>query len=110
IFFFFSSRRRHTRFSRDWSSDVCSSDLTDGDSEVILAAWQRWGAACLPRLHGMFAFAIYDLEQRTLFLARDRLGVKPLFLAALKIGRASCRERVWSSEGEGSLTNERTRD
>jgi asparagine synthase (glutamine-hydrolysing) len=59
---------------------------TDGDSEVILAAWQRWGVACLPRLHGMFAFAIYDLDKRTLFLARDRLGVKPLFLAPLADG------------------------
>jgi asparagine synthase (glutamine-hydrolysing) len=59
---------------------------TDGDSEVILAAWQRWGTACLPRLDGMFAFAIYDVEQRTLFLARDRLGVKPLFLAPLSDG------------------------
>jgi asparagine synthase (glutamine-hydrolysing) len=59
---------------------------TDGDSEVILAAWQRWGVDCLPRLQGMFAFAIYDLDQRTLFLARDRLGVKPLFLAPLADG------------------------
>jgi asparagine synthase (glutamine-hydrolysing) len=59
---------------------------TDGDSEVILAAWQRWGVDCLPRLHGMFAFAIYDLGQRSLFLARDRLGVKPLFLAPLSDG------------------------
>ncbi|GAA4767934.1 XrtA/PEP-CTERM system amidotransferase [Novosphingobium ginsenosidimutans] len=59
---------------------------TDGDSEVILAAWQKWGPACLPRLHGMFAFAIYDLEGRTLFLARDRLGVKPLFYAPLSDG------------------------
>ncbi|MFA7602981.1 MAG: XrtA/PEP-CTERM system amidotransferase [Novosphingobium sp.] len=59
---------------------------TDGDSEVILAAWQRWGVECLPRLHGMFAFAIYDLDWRTLFLARDRLGVKPLFLAPLADG------------------------
>ncbi|MEQ1639212.1 MAG: XrtA/PEP-CTERM system amidotransferase [Novosphingobium sp.] len=59
---------------------------TDGDSEVILAAWQRWGPDCLPRLHGMFAFAIYDLGQRTLFLARDRLGVKPLFYAPLSDG------------------------
>ncbi len=59
---------------------------TDGDSEVILAAWQRWGVACLPRLHGMFAFAIYDLAERTLFLARDRLGVKPLFTATLSDG------------------------
>ncbi len=59
---------------------------TDGDSEVILAAWQRWGTGCLPRLHGMFAFAIYDLAERTLFLARDRLGVKPLFTARLSDG------------------------
>lgn len=59
---------------------------TDGDSEVILAAWQRWGPECLPRLNGMFAFAIYDQEARTLFLARDRLGVKPMFMAELPDG------------------------
>lgn len=59
---------------------------TDGDSEVILAAWQKWGPDCLARLHGMFAFAIYDTAQRTLFLARDRLGVKPLFYALLSDG------------------------
>ena len=59
---------------------------TDGDSEVILAAYQRWGVECLPRLHGMFAFAIYDLAAHTLLLARDRLGVKPLFTAELPDG------------------------
>jgi asparagine synthase (glutamine-hydrolysing) len=59
---------------------------TDGDSEVILAAWQKWGPDCVSRLNGMFAFAIYDCEARTLFLARDRLGVKPLFLAPLSDG------------------------
>ncbi len=59
---------------------------TDGDSEVILAAWRQWGPDCLPRLHGMFAFALYDLGQRSLFLARDRLGVKPLFTAQLSDG------------------------
>ena len=59
---------------------------TDGDSEVILAAYQRWGVECLPRLHGMFAFAIYDLAAHTLLLARDRLGVKPLFTAQLPDG------------------------
>jgi asparagine synthase (glutamine-hydrolysing) len=59
---------------------------TDGDSEVILAAWRQWGTDCLPRLHGMFAFAIYDLAERTLLLARDRLGVKPLFLAQVSDG------------------------
>ena len=59
---------------------------TEGDTEVILAAWQRWGVDCLARLDGMFAFALYDLEKRQLFLARDRFGVKPLFLAELPDG------------------------
>lgn len=59
---------------------------TEGDTEVILAAWQRWGVECLDRLDGMFAFALYDLDKRQLFLARDRFGVKPLFLAALPDG------------------------
>jgi asparagine synthase (glutamine-hydrolysing) len=48
------------------------------DTEVILAAYQEWGAGCLSRLHGMFAFGIWDSATRTLFLARDRLGKKPL--------------------------------
>ena len=73
---------------------------TDGDSEVILAAWQRWGVDCLPRLHGMFAFAIYDLRQRSLFLARDRLGVKPLFYAQLSDGSLA-----FSSELKGLLAH-----
>lgn len=59
---------------------------TDGDSEVILAAWRRWGPGCVTRLHGMFAFAIYDVDARTLFLARDRLGVKPLYYVHLSDG------------------------
>ncbi|MEO1731705.1 MAG: XrtA/PEP-CTERM system amidotransferase [Pseudomonadota bacterium] len=59
---------------------------TEGDTEVILAAWQRWGVDCLARLDGMFAFALYDFDQRSLFLARDRFGVKPMFLSALPDG------------------------
>jgi asparagine synthase (glutamine-hydrolysing) len=59
---------------------------TDGDSEVILAAYQRWGVDGVERLAGMFVFALYDLERRELLLARDRLGVKPLFLADLPDG------------------------
>ncbi|MBF0212575.1 MAG: asparagine synthase (glutamine-hydrolyzing) [Magnetococcales bacterium] len=52
---------------------------TQADTEVLLAAWVEWGEACLDRLNGIFAFAIYDRQERTLFLARDHLGVKPLF-------------------------------
>ena len=50
-----------------------------GDSEVILAAYATWGRECLHKLNGMFAFAIYDVAAGTLFLARDRFGIKPLY-------------------------------
>ncbi|NOT27603.1 MAG: asparagine synthase (glutamine-hydrolyzing) [Acidobacteria bacterium] len=48
------------------------------DTEVILAAYRQWGVGCLARLRGMFAFAIWDTDERSLFIARDRLGKKPL--------------------------------
>jgi len=53
---------------------------TEGDTEVILAAFERWGPDCLPRFNGMWSFAIWDLRDRSLFLARDRFGVKPLYV------------------------------
>lgn len=59
---------------------------TEGDTEVIIAAWRQWGPDCLARLDGMFAFAIYDAALPGLFLARDRLGVKPLYYVELSDG------------------------
>ncbi len=50
-----------------------------GDSEVILKAYAEWGEECVTRLHGMFAFAVWNMQNRTLFLGRDRLGIKPLY-------------------------------
>ncbi len=52
---------------------------SDSDTEVILAAYIKWGLKCLDYLNGMFAFAIYDNEKQELLIARDRLGVKPLY-------------------------------
>ena len=52
-----------------------------GDTEVVLKAYHRWGPEFLQRLNGMFAFAIWERDSGRLFLARDRLGIKPLYLA-----------------------------
>jgi asparagine synthase (glutamine-hydrolysing) len=53
---------------------------TKSDTEVIVHAYEQWGADCPKRLRGMFAFAIFDSRNQSLFLARDRFGIKPLYL------------------------------
>ncbi|PZP26833.1 N-acetylglutaminylglutamine amidotransferase [Pseudomonas kuykendallii] len=55
--------------------------FSEGDTEVLLKGYHAWGEALLPKLNGMFAFAIWERDSGRLFLARDRLGVKPLYLS-----------------------------
>ncbi|MFQ5335061.1 MAG: asparagine synthase (glutamine-hydrolyzing) [Flavobacteriales bacterium] len=52
---------------------------TETDTEVVLAAFAKWGEGCLDEFNGMFAFAVWDKEKQTLFIARDRVGIKPLY-------------------------------
>lgn len=66
--------------------------VTKGDTETILHAYEEWGEECVEHLSGMFAFAIWDIREQTLFVARDRLGIKPLFLQST-LGCSSVRRR-----------------
>ena len=59
---------------------------THSDTEVIVHAWEAWGEACVARFRGMFAFALWDRNRDTLFVVRDRFGVKPLYYAFLESG------------------------
>jgi asparagine synthase (glutamine-hydrolysing) len=59
---------------------------TPSDSETIVHAWEQWGEDCVTHLRGMFAFAIWDRPKQTLFLARDRIGIKPMHYALLPDG------------------------
>ncbi|MGZ3157879.1 MAG: XrtA/PEP-CTERM system amidotransferase [Burkholderiaceae bacterium] len=56
---------------------------THCDTEVIVHAWEQWGDQCVHRFRGMFAFVVWDRNKKTLFAARDRLGIKPFFYAVV---------------------------
>jgi asparagine synthase (glutamine-hydrolysing) len=73
---------------------------TESDTEVILAAWRQWGPDSPTHFNGMFAYALYDAAEDCLFLARDRLGVKPLFYAELSDGAL-----IFASELKGLLAH-----
>jgi asparagine synthase (glutamine-hydrolysing) len=60
--------------------------FSDGDTEVILKSYHAWGNDCVERLQGMFAFAVWERDSGRLILARDRLGIKPLYIAELRNG------------------------
>ncbi|HQU80541.1 MAG TPA: amidotransferase 1, exosortase A system-associated [Azonexus sp.] len=79
---------------------------TRSDTEVIVHAWEAWGEQCVDRFRGMFAFALWDRNRETLFLARDRLGVKPLFYALLDDGTFLFGSELKSLLAHGSLKRE----
>jgi asparagine synthase (glutamine-hydrolysing) len=76
------------------------------DTEVIIHAWEQWGPECLHRFNGMFAFALWDRNRRQAFLARDRLGVKPLYYAALPSGELIFASELKALERHPSLPRE----
>jgi len=73
---------------------------TNSDTEVILHGWRQWGEGVVERLHGMFAIALFDARTQSLWLARDRLGVKPLHFATLADGSL-----IFASELKGLLAH-----
>ena len=74
----------------------------NSDSEVLLAAWQRWGPACLDRLIGMFAFLLWDTREQTLFAVRDRFGVKPLYYSYDAGGRLLLASEIKALQAAGA--------
>ena len=79
---------------------------TKSDTEVIVHAWESWGADCVKRFRGMFAFVLWDRNQQTLFMARDRMGVKPLYYALLDDGTLLFGSELKSILAHGGLPRE----
>ena len=79
---------------------------TRSDTEVIVHAWEAWGEACVRRFRGMFALALWDRNRETLFLARDRLGVKPLYYAPLSDGTVLFGSELKSLLAHGAVERE----
>jgi asparagine synthase (glutamine-hydrolysing) len=80
---------------------------TQTDTEVLLAGWAEWGEECLDRLNGMFAFALWDDRDRTLYLVRDRVGIKPLYYAQQQKPerQGGCRSFAFASEIKAILAS-----
>ena len=79
---------------------------TRSDTEAIVHAWEAWGEKCVDKLRGMFAFALWDRNRETLFLARDRLGVKPLYYGLLPSGELLFGSELKSLLAHGALSRE----
>ncbi len=78
---------------------------TETDTEVLLAAFAEWGEGALARLNGMFAFALWDGEERSLLLARDRLGIKPLYYSVARGRNGAGESLVFASEVKAILAS-----
>ncbi len=76
---------------------------TRSDTEVIVHAWEAWGEDCVQRFRGMFAFALWDRNLQTFFMARDRLGVKPMYYALLDDGNLLFGSELKSILAHGGL-------
>ena len=83
---------------------------TKSDTEVVVHAWEAWGEACVARFRGMFSFALWDRNREAFFLARDRLGVKPMHYALLGDGTllfgSELKSLLAYQDGSGSLSRE----
>lgn len=90
----------HTKLKKELGSSGYDF-RSDSDTEVIVAAYQRWGISCLERFNGMYAFGLWDGNRKILYLVRDRFGIKPLYY---------CRnqnEFIFASEIKGILANQK---